>query len=56
MHESPAAMTIPLVILAVLSIIGGFVGMPFQEGGHLLERWLRPVLESAGPVPVAGLG
>ncbi len=51
-HESPAAMTIPLVILAVLSIIGGFVGLPFQEGGHLLDRWLRPVLESAGDLPL----
>jgi NADH-quinone oxidoreductase subunit L len=46
LHESPPAMSAPLVVLAVLSVIGGYVGMPFQEGGHMLERWLRPVLES----------
>ncbi|MEQ1831957.1 MAG: NADH-quinone oxidoreductase subunit L [Candidatus Eisenbacteria bacterium] len=46
LHESPPSMIAPLVVLAVLSIVGGYVGMPFQEGGHLLERWLRPVMES----------
>ena len=35
LHESPAAMTIPLIVLAVPSIIGGFVGIPevFMHGG-----------------------
>src|SRR5688572_13926078 len=28
LHESPPAMTIPLVILAILSIVGGFIGIP----------------------------
>ena len=28
LHESPSTMTIPLVVLAVLSVIGGFVGIP----------------------------
>jgi NADH-quinone oxidoreductase subunit L len=46
LHESPPAMIAPLVVLAVLSFVGGYVGLPFQEGGHALERWLRPVLES----------
>ena len=46
LHESPPAMIAPLVVLAVLSLVGGYVGLPFQEGGHALERWLRPVLES----------
>jgi NADH-quinone oxidoreductase subunit L len=46
LHESPPAMIAPLVVLAVLSIVGGYVGLPFQEGGHAFERWLRPVLES----------
>jgi NADH-quinone oxidoreductase subunit L len=45
LHESPASMTAPLAVLAVLSIVGGYVGMPMQEGGHVLERWLRPVME-----------
>jgi NADH-quinone oxidoreductase subunit L len=47
LHESPRAMIAPLVVLAVLSFAGGYVGMPFQEGGHAFERWLRPVLESS---------
>jgi NADH-quinone oxidoreductase subunit L len=47
LHESPPAMIAPLVVLAVLSAIGGYVGMPFQEGGHPLARWLGPVF-SAG--------
>jgi NADH-quinone oxidoreductase subunit L len=51
-HESPWTMTLPLAILAVLSMIGGFVGLPFQQGGHLLEQWLRPVMEGGGVEPV----
>jgi NADH-quinone oxidoreductase subunit L len=59
LHESPPVMIAPLVVLAVLSIVGGFVGLPFQEGGHVLERWLEPVF-AAGPgahaVPSLGAG
>ncbi|MFN2426888.1 MAG: NADH-quinone oxidoreductase subunit L [Candidatus Binatia bacterium] len=33
-HESPSSMTIPLVVLAVLSVIGGYVGIPHALGGH----------------------
>ncbi len=45
-HESPAAMTIPLVILAILSIVGGFVGVPevFAAGGERLSGFLAPVV------------
>jgi NADH-quinone oxidoreductase subunit L len=48
LHESPAAMTVPLVILAILSIIGGFVGIPeiFKAGGDKLRAFLAPVLSS----------
>ena len=44
-HESPAAMTIPLAILAVLSVIGGFAGIPelFVHNGHKLAAFLAPV-------------
>ena len=51
LHESPPSMIAPLVVLAVLSFAGGYVGMPFQEGGHLFARWLRPVLEAGGVGP-----
>ncbi len=48
LHESPAAMTIPLVILAVLSVVGGFVGVPEALGGnHMLAQFLSPVVHSA---------
>jgi NADH-quinone oxidoreductase subunit L len=45
-HESPASMTIPLVILAVLSLVGGFVGVPevIMEGGERLAHFLAPVV------------
>jgi len=33
-HESPSSMTIPLIILAVLSVVGGYVGVPHVIGGH----------------------
>jgi NADH-quinone oxidoreductase subunit L len=48
-HESPAAMTIPLIVLAVLSIIGGFVGIPelFMHGGEKLSEFLAPVVPTA---------
>jgi NADH-quinone oxidoreductase subunit L len=46
LHESPPSMVVPLVVLAALSVVGGLVGMPFQEGGHLFARWLAPVFES----------
>ncbi|WP_153801151.1 NADH-quinone oxidoreductase subunit L [Foetidibacter luteolus] len=45
LHESPKAMTIPLIILAVLSVIGGMVGVPEVLGGHHeLHAFLAPVL------------
>ena len=45
-HESPATMTIPLIILALLSVIGGFVGVPevFVHGGEKLATFLSPVI------------
>lgn len=46
LHESPAPMTIPLIILAILSVIGGFVGIPelFMKGGDRLTEFLSPVV------------
>ncbi len=48
LHESPSSMTIPLIILAVLSVIGGFIGIPEVLGGsHWLSAYLAPVLSSS---------
>jgi NADH-quinone oxidoreductase subunit L len=44
LHESPPNMTIPLIILAVLSVAGGFIGVPeVLHGHHWLEHFLAPV-------------
>ncbi|HET9055725.1 MAG TPA: NADH-quinone oxidoreductase subunit L [Chitinophagaceae bacterium] len=45
LHESPAAMTIPLIVLAVLAVMGGLVGIPkvFAENAHSLEHFLSPI-------------
>ena len=46
LHESPKAMTIPLIILAILSVVGGFAGIPevFAHNSHWLEHFLSPVI------------
>ena len=47
-HEAPKTMTIPLIILAVLSIVGGFVGIPESlGGGNAIEKFLEPIFEKA---------
>jgi NADH-quinone oxidoreductase subunit L len=45
LHESPAAITFPLIILAVLALAGGWIGIPevFMHGGHRLESFLEPI-------------
>jgi NADH-quinone oxidoreductase subunit L len=46
-HESPAVMTLPLWILAILSVIGGVLGLPHLfHVQHLLGEWLAPVTRS----------
>ena len=48
-HESPISMTIPLMVLGVLSVVGGWIGIPHVIGeilpGHpsnIFEHWLEP--------------
>ncbi len=54
-HESPPTMAIPLIALAVLSVIGGWVGIPHVIGeilpGHpanYFHNWLEPVIGKVG--------
>ncbi len=50
-HESPPSMLIPLFVLAILSVVGGWVGIPHViseilpwHPGNLLEHWLSPAV------------
>src|SRR5690606_30842039 len=53
LHEPPATMTIPLVILAALSAVGGLLNLPSAlGGGHALADFLAPVF--ADSVSVTG--
>ena len=46
-HESPKIMLFPLVVLAVLSVIGGAMQLPFSKKLHFLEHWLAPIVEES---------
>ncbi len=50
LHESPAVMTTPLWILAILSIIGGWVGIPWIESMNVFPQWLEPVMKGKAVV------
>jgi len=54
LHESPPSMWIPLAVLAVLSIIGGWIGIPEALGGHHeLGQFLAPVFAKSAPLLVS---
>ncbi|MCE7043069.1 NADH-quinone oxidoreductase subunit L [Dyadobacter sp. CY312] len=51
LHESPASMTIPLIILAVLSAVGGAIGVPEAlHGSHHLAEFMSPLYDAARQV------
>ncbi len=48
LHEAPWIMTGPLVVLGVLSALGGFLNLPpFLGGNAALEHWIEPVTAPA---------
>ncbi len=49
LHESPLAMTVPLMVLAALAIVAGFLGIPevFAKDAHWLEHFLAPVFAAS---------
>jgi NADH-quinone oxidoreductase subunit L len=56
-HESPRSMTIPLIVLAVLSTVGGFIGVPYafvNRDVNVIEHTLEPVVAHA-PASEAGV-
>lgn len=57
-HESPLTMTIPLMVLGLLSVVGGWVGIPHViseilpgNPANFWEHWLEPVIK---PIPNLG--
>jgi NADH-quinone oxidoreductase subunit L len=47
-HEAPPVMTLPLIVLAVLAALAGFVAIPPSlGGGNAFEHWLEPVFARA---------
>jgi NADH-quinone oxidoreductase subunit L len=53
-HESPSSMTVPLMILAGLSIVGGWIGWPEALGGSdRFAHFLEPVLAPHGAAALA---
>jgi NADH-quinone oxidoreductase subunit L len=51
-HESPRSMTIPLVVLASLAAVAGFLGVPIPASANLIHHWLAPVFTAASGVVV----
>lgn len=49
LHESPKAMVLPLIILAILSVVAGFVGIPtvILENAHALDSYLSPIFAAS---------
>ncbi|MFN2223377.1 MAG: proton-conducting transporter membrane subunit, partial [Candidatus Promineifilaceae bacterium] len=53
-HESPPVMLVPLVILAILAGIGGFIGLPAFVGiGNAIDEFLYPVFSDSQVVHAA---
>jgi len=54
LHESPPIMTVPLMVLAALSLVGGFVGIPIFEGLNRFGDFLAPVFAPAQAILKGG--
>ncbi len=54
LHESPAAITLPLIVLAILAVVGGWIGIPevLMHGGHRLETFLEPIFANSNQIAV----
>jgi NADH-quinone oxidoreductase subunit L len=54
-HESPRSMTVPLIFLAILSTVGGWVAAPHLVGGtEYFQKFLHPVFTMYAPAGVDG--
>lgn len=52
LHESPKAITIPLVVLAILAVVAGLMGIPevFVKDANWLDKFLSPIFASSAAV------
>jgi NADH-quinone oxidoreductase subunit L len=50
-HDAPPAIAIVLVVLALGSVIAGFIGLPHAIGHNVLGEWLEPAFTAAEPTP-----
>src|SRR5687767_661211 len=66
LHESPLVMTVPLIVLAVLSVVGGWINIPeaikhmpvlgWVPGSEWLHEWLHPITAGADDVISTNVG
>jgi NADH-quinone oxidoreductase subunit L len=54
-HEAPSTMRLPLLLLAGLSTVAGFLGIPILEGANLMQSYLAPVF-TRYPLPPEAFG
>jgi len=55
LHDAPAAMALALIVLALGSVLAGYVGVPRALGGHnALGAWLEPSFEARSVTTLAG--
>jgi NADH-quinone oxidoreductase subunit L len=58
LHDAPPAMAIALIVLAIGSVVAGYVGIPevLAHGGNRIEHYLAPSFQAAGVTEVAAAG
>jgi NADH-quinone oxidoreductase subunit L len=55
LHDAPPAMALALVVLALGSVLAGYIGVPHALGGHnRLAEWLAPSFQAPAAAEVAG--
>ena len=54
LHDAPPAMALALIVLAVGSVLAGYIGVPHALGGHnQLAAWLAPSFQAGAAAPEA---
>ena len=57
LHDAPPAMALALIVLAVGSVLAGYIGVPHALGGHnQLAAWLAPSFQAGAAAPDVGGG